>query len=581
MVRTRTSGGALRWALPALAASTVCACGGDWPAGRAFLKTGPESDSDPRPDERGIPVIIQLSGAQVTWAAEPVATGLQREQMALPRDMVSRRREVARALREMGSGSESGVVGFLADHGVRVPVSLPLIHAVAARVPPELIPELASLPGVESVRPDGVLQAPASQKAADGTSGAVGWNLELIGAPRVWALGDRGAGVVVANMDTGVDLAHPDLGPGWRGGSNSWFDPIEQTPSPVDPLGHGTQTMGLVVGAGSSGAPVGVAPEARWIAARIYDRAGQTHFSTIHQAFAWLLDPDGDPATDDAPDVVNASWGEDDAGACDPEFQPDLDALRAAGITVVFASGNSGPQPGTSVSPANLPDAFAAGAVDAQRQLAVFSSTGPSACTGGIFPTVVAPGVSVRTTDLSLAGAAQYASVSGTSFAAPHVAGAAALLRSAHPELTPQSIEEALRATAEALGPEGPDNLFGHGLLDVAAAYTQLTTPVQTALQVKTAALPMARVGRRFRARLAVMDGAAGAQWSVSAGAVPPGLSLDSSGLLDGVPGEGGKFELTIRVDAPGRLGAERTLTLTVLPNPWLVGHDPRGLDAP
>lgn len=200
--------------------------------------------------------------------------------------------------------------------------------------------------------------------------------------------------------------------------------------------------------------------------------------SAVHSGFQWLLDPDDDPATDDLPDVVNNSWGFDEAdvGKCEDDFRPAVQALRAAGVAVVFAAGNTGPGPATSISPANYPESFAVGAVDSALTIADFSARGPSACDGGIFPDLAAPGVDVRTTDLIFGGTSPdaYATVSGTSFAAPLVAGGMALLLSAEPELTVDRLERALIRSAVDLGSPGSDNVYGHGLVDLAAAHAFL-----------------------------------------------------------------------------------------------------------
>jgi len=127
--------------------------------------------------------------------------------------------------------------------------------------------------------------------------------------------------------------------------------------------------------------------------------------------------------TDDVPDVVNSSWGFPNlAGQCYLEFENDLKVLKAAGIAVVFSAGNQGTL--GSVSPADNASGFAVGAVDSALNVASTSSRGPSACDGSLFPELVAPGVGVRAADLTLGGYAQnpYATLSGTSFAAPHVA---------------------------------------------------------------------------------------------------------------------------------------------------------------
>jgi bacillopeptidase F len=343
--------------------------------------------------------------------------------------------------------------------------------AVALTVRADGLRALADRPDVASVRLDAKLRLvepiPSSAPASE-------WNLQVIRAPALWELGHTGSGVVVATLDTGVDLAHPALTASFRGGANSWFDPSGRHPLPQDSSGHGTQVMGVLVG----GLGIGVAPGARWIAAKVFDDAGSATLGGIHLAFQWVLDPDGDPETDDAPDVVNGSWGlEGTVDRCDPEFAPDLAALREADIGVVFAAGNFGPAAETSVSPANDPGAFAVGATNEGSGVAGMSGRGPSACGDFLYPAVVAPGVNVRTADLTYGVFPDsYVTVTGTSVAAPHVAGAMALLRGAFPGATVGELERALEATAVDLdaSTSGPDNVSGHGLVDVLAAHARL-----------------------------------------------------------------------------------------------------------
>ena len=222
------------------------------------------------------------------------------------------------------------------------------------------------------------------------------------GAPVLWAQGVNGQGITVATLDTGVDLTHPELASHYRGGGNSWFDPYGQHASPMDISGHGTEVTGVLVAGGG----IGMAPGAKFIATRAFDDAGGNSASGIHAAFQWLLDPDHNPATADAPNVVNISWGAR-LIPCSFEFQPDLQALRAAHILPVVAAGNDGQGPAPSDnSPANLPEAFAVGATTSPPgigpvTIAPFSSRGPSMCGGGQFPALVAPGTGIRTTGLA------------------------------------------------------------------------------------------------------------------------------------------------------------------------------------
>ena len=265
--------------------------------------------------------------------------------------------------------------------------------------------------------------------------------------------------------------AIPDLAAQYRGGPGGWFDPYRNTTTPYDVSGHGTLVTGVILGDSASGTAIGVAPGAQWIAAKIFDDDDIAENSQILRAFQWVLDPDGNPATDDAvADVVNNSWGFEEApGTCDSLFRQAIQNLKAAGIAVVFSAGNTGPDRG--VSPANYAESFAVGAINRFSLVTSFSGRGPSECDGRIFPEVVAPGEHIVTSD---AGGG-YAVVSGTSFSAPHVSGVMALLLSVSPALPVTELESILTASAADLGPVGPENAYGFGLVNALAAFSQLS----------------------------------------------------------------------------------------------------------
>jgi len=416
------------------------------------------------------------------------------------RDRAERQRRVVQALRQMAEARQGRLREWLRHEQAtgRVLDFSPLwiLNAIQVTARPDVILELAQAPEVVQIILDRTLPAPSSAEVSTFSTSTPEPNLERINAPAMWALGFRGQGVVVASMDTGVDGTHPDLRTQWRGGSNSWFDPYGEHPfEPVDFNGHGTWTMGVIVGRDTSGRAIGVAPEAQWIAVKIFNDSGVARISAIHLGFQWLLDPDGDPATADAPHIVNNSWTFGAPG-CDLTFEPDLQALVAAGITPVFAAGNFGPYPSTSASPANNPSAFAVGAVDNADGIYEGSSRGPTTCGTGtprVFPDVVAPGVDVLTADLF----GGYIRGTGTSLAAPHVSGALALLLNAAPELTVEQQRIALMASAVDLGASGSDNTYGFGRIDVLAAYqmvregrlpiwTPTPTPVPTEIPTAT-----------------------------------------------------------------------------------------------
>ncbi len=381
------------------------------------------------------------------------------------------------ALQSTATQSQRRADAVLRRAGATRRIQLWGINALAATANATVIKRLAQLPGVESITLDESIDAPILTElpAALTSSTVAEWNLDTIRAPDFWAQGYTGAGMVIAGMDTGVDVFHADLSPRYRGGSNSWFDPRGQYPNgPVDKAanGHGTKTMSLAVGGDAGGTALGVAPGAQWIAVKLFDDNGEALQSDIHAAFQWLLDPDGNPNTDDAPQVVNNSWGyEGLPNQCYQEFEPDLQMLRLAGISVVFSAGNLGPGAATSQSPGNNPGGFAIGSIDMWSNIATKSSRGSSACGQAQYPHVAAPGENVRVADLTFGlFPFSYTSESGTSLAAPHVAGAMALLRQAYTQATVAEIEQSLQSSATDLLPIGIDYDSGYGLIDIVAA---------------------------------------------------------------------------------------------------------------
>ena len=386
----------------------------------------------------------------------------------------TRRSNLIKVLKTKARLTQQPLDAFLKREGGRHIKSLWLTNSMAVTAEAHVIRKTANRPDVAEVRLDYTLHLPQTQYVL---AGEAEWNLNTIRAGELWNLGFTGQGIVVANMDSGVDLDHPDVNSRWRGGENSWYDPHGEHNTPYDADGHGTQTMGIMVGGDAGGTAIGVAPDANWIAAKIFDDSGDANFSDIHLGFQWLLDPDGDPNTDDSPDIVNNSWGmRDHVDECVVEFYEDVNVLRTAGISVVFAAGNEGPSSSTSISQANYDNSFAVGSVDSSNSVALSSSRGPSPCHLDFFPQVVAPGVNVKTSDLTFGGVFpnSYAYVSGTSFAAPHASGAMALLMEAFPTLSPAELQDALIHSAEDLGPAGADYDYGHGLINLTAAYELL-----------------------------------------------------------------------------------------------------------
>lgn len=469
-----------------------------------------------------------------------------------------RRGRIITALQAQNERSARPLHSFLRGKPVEAVTPLWLINGMSLRLPARLLPQLAQVPGVDSIVLDATLSVPETTQAS---AAPAEWNLSLIGATALWQQGHLGEGVVVATLDTGADAAHPDLAPKWRGGDNSWFDPYGQYATPHDTHGHGTQVLGLIVGGDAGGSHIGVAPAAQWITARIFDNRGTASYSVIHQAYQWVLDPDGDPAVDDAPQVVNNSWGLTQAvNVCENEFEAAIEVLRAADIAVVFSAGNAGPAAATSLSPANYAQSLSVGAVDEQLAVANFSSRGPSACGGTLYPTLVAPGVNVRTSDLTFGGLIPdaYIDVAGTSFAVAQVAGGVALLKSALPQASAAQIETALRDSAIDIGGIGADNDSGHGALDLVAAQQALAqgpAPQPGSLQFAAENYAVTENGGQITLvvnRVGGSSGAVSVDYATADGSASAGLDyLVAAGTLNFADGETSQsFVITILDDA-------------------------------
>ncbi|HEU4328878.1 MAG TPA: S8 family serine peptidase [Roseiflexaceae bacterium] len=383
-----------------------------------------------------------------------------------------------------------------------------IVNAVLAHGRRADVEAAAARAEVALVRANPSRRLPASGQSAqnidercspDEPSNPVCWNIRAIGSDVVWrTFGVTGRGVLVGGIDSGANLAHPALAGQYRGALGgeqldhdySWFDPSGQMTQPGDTTGHGSHTLGTVVGSGDAaeGRPaVGVAPGARWIAARGCYDIGCSDADLIASA-QWMLAPtrldQSDPRPDLRPMIINNSWG--GAGG-DPWYTGYIAAWRAAGIFPVFAAGNAdinAPQVCGSIgSPGDDPLAVAVGAVDAQQQLASFSLIGP-AQGGRLKPDFSAPGLYNEGLGVLSSGPAGggYQALQGTSMAAPHVAGVVALLWSANPALIGDfdATYALLRQTAQSLddarcgdAPGGPNNLYGHGMVDAYAAVSQ------------------------------------------------------------------------------------------------------------
>lgn len=330
---------------------------------------------------------------------------------------------------------------------------------------------------------------------------AAPWNLRQIRVDKVWER-TRGRNVVVANIDTGVYFLHHQLRKQYRGtGSDlksvshayNWYDPENAAPFPRDVHGHGTHTIGTMVGEN-----VGIAREAKWIAAQGCDTESCSQYRLLASA-QWVMCPTDqkgeNPRCDLGADIVNNSWGGE---MSDEEsmtwFSTTVDAWLAAGMIPIFAQGNSGPGCGTAGTPGDLQNVIGIGAVDRAGALTVFSSRGPGGARLGhakFKPDFVAPGQGV----VSCKPGGGLVAMSGTSMAAPHMAGVAALLLSLDGTLDFARLYKLVLSTAGTkslrepqMGQRScfgkawdifPNYHYGYGLVDAEAAADLLVSTMQ------------------------------------------------------------------------------------------------------
>ncbi len=397
--------------------------------------------------------------------------------------------------------------------GVRVRERFWVVPAASVLATAEGIVRLAAQPEVRRVYLDERLKAVFDPvRSVVHVPSFTSQAMQTIGADAVWDQGVTGAGVTVAFFDTGADVSNALLASRWRGNRTalraSWFDPFRRSSAPQDLIGHGTQVALTAVGALPAGDTLvlpdgtqlvaadgldvvtGTAPEAEWIAARVFEDFGgdiYTRRSVLLQAFQWAMDPDGVPGTDDAPSVINNSWGIFESAGfdlCTDVLYSAIDAVEAAGIAVLFAAGNGGPSASTVSFPAARDDAgirnMAIGSTQGSGgtvSVADFSARGPSPCGGGIKPELAAPGtVPVMVADGPGRVRSTGFTTQGTSFSVAAATGAVALMRQIAPAASPEQAKRFLMNGAVDLGPAGLDNETGAGLLDVPAA-VQLANP--------------------------------------------------------------------------------------------------------
>jgi serine protease AprX len=449
--------------------------------------------------ESAVDVLIELrqqadlSSVQSTWTKERKA------------------RFVYNILREHAEFHQAELRSYLDLHLIRYR-SFYLVNAISARVSKQELYEISSLPSVGRISLDVPTPSVPTRDTRAGLvqmAPQITWGLARVGADKAWAQGIEGKGTVVGGCDTGIKWDIPAIAAQYRGNTPTgvdhnynWHDAIHQNsplsgPSdnpcglnlkaPCDDHGHGTHTIGTMVGLTPEFA-IGMAPKAEWIGCRNMER-GNGAPSTYIECFEFFLAPydlNGmNPLPEKSPHVINNSWYCSLEEGCDTSVFPIMelvvDHLKTSGIVVVVSAGNDGAACNTLRNiPAIYKNSFTVGSIQANSTISGFSSNGPVNNYRDIIvkPNVVAPGSDV----LSMLPDSSYAFWSGTSMAGPHVAGLVALLISANPVIAGhvEQIETIIEESAERLtadfdcfpstGMSIPNNTYGFGLINVEKA---------------------------------------------------------------------------------------------------------------
>jgi subtilisin family serine protease len=419
-----------------------------------------------------------------------------------PEYRTARERGLGYIVTYQGAGSDAKADVHRAD-GARITRTYSTLNAEAVRAPAgrtagiwqaltnapvKGTPYAAAEPGLKKVWLDAVQRA-----------SSLDWSRQQIGAPSAWKAGYDGTGVKIAVLDTGVDKDHQDLA-----GQVTDVQNFSTADNPEDHFGHGTHVASIAAGTGalSNGTYKGVAPGAKIISGKVLDDDGYGDDSNVLAGLEW--------AAKSGAKIANLSLGGTDAPGTDV-LESAVDTLSADyGTLFVIAAGNEGSAAGTVGSPGSADAALTVGAVDKDSALADFSSRGPRVGDDAIKPDVTAPGV-----DITAAAAPGtvidqevgenppgYLTISGTSMATPHVAGAAADLAQEHPDWTGQQIKAALVAATTDSGAGYSPFEQGTGQIDLTKAVKQTVTAKSgaTSLSYATARWPHADDPRQTKA---------------------------------------------------------------------------------
>ncbi len=403
---------------------------------------------------------------------------------------------VYRTLRSWADRAQAPIIAVLNRMGASYRSHF-LVNMLTVTGPRSVVEALAARDDVAAIEPNVMMRSTilptTPPRIAPSSSQSISWNVLRVKAPKVWAQGFTGQGIVIGDIDTGQQWDHPALKTHYRGwdGSNAdhdynWWDAIDgSNKAPVDPDGHGTLTAGIIVGDDGGSNRIGVAPGAQWIACRAMDDQGFGSPDTYTTCFEFMIAPwdlnGQNPDPTKAPAAVSNSWfcSISLEGCTQSVLYQVVANVKAAGIVPVVAAGNSGPgcrTIGIDGPPAQYAESYTVGATTFENGLATFSSRGPASFQGArIKPDIVAPGEDVR----SSWPPNTYAIESGTSISTPHISGVIALIYSAKPSLigdvdgTETLIDQtATHINSAECSSNGtyPNNLYGYGFVNAAKA---------------------------------------------------------------------------------------------------------------
>ena len=340
----------------------------------------------------------------------------------------------------------------------KVTHSYKYIPAVAADLPEQAIENLKKNDKIAYIEPDYEVRA---------LEETVPWGITRIAAPSIHTNGNKGDGINIAIIDTGINYNHPDLQTDYIAG----HDFVNNDEDPIDDNGHGTHCAGIIAAVDNDMGVIGVAPEANLYSLKILDNTGSGSSSNLIAAIDWAIQTRYDLNPSNNIQIISMSLGSDNGVTA---LQSACSKAYASGILLVAAAGNDGNKGGSGDSvdyPGAYSSVIAVAATDSTDKRASFSSTGPAV-------ELAAPGVNIYSTILN-----GYYSYSGTSMACPHVAGTAALVLAANPSFNNDNVRTRLENTATDLGTSGRDNLYGFGLVNAETA-AAVSAPDETAPRI-------------------------------------------------------------------------------------------------